>query len=181
MPIYKKKDKNGKILKNEKGIELWYFRDYYTDIYGNRKQYKSRTIAGKKEVLEAERIWLNNLNKIGRGITSIMFIDAYNDWINFRKTELKETTYYGFKKRVDKYIKLFFDPFKLHSIKTNIIDEWYNSIQKLDLTIKYKNVLVKDVITFFTYCSNNFDFDYKVIAKIQKFRDDSPNVPRTFS
>lgn len=48
MPIYKKKDKNGKIMKNGKGIELWYFRDYYTDIYGNRKQYKSGVIAGKK-------------------------------------------------------------------------------------------------------------------------------------
>lgn len=174
MPIYKKKDKNGKVMKNEKGIELWYFRDYYTDMYGKRRQYKSGLIAGKKEVQDAERDWLSNLSKPQRNVSSMTFIDAYEEWIVYRKTELKETSYYGFKKRVDKYIYKYFANYKLHSIKINVINDWYESVEKINMTIKYKNVLIKDVISFFTFCTNNFDFDYKVIAKIQKFRDDSP-------
>lgn len=178
MPIYKKKDKNGKIIKNEKGIELWYFRDYYTDIYGNKKQYKSGLIAGKKEVQDAERKWLEDLYKPVQQIASISFKDAFCEWQNYRKTELKETSYYGYKKRVDKYIYNHFENYKLHSIKINAINEWYNYVKKLNMTIKYKNVLIKDVISFFTYCSNNFDYDYKIIAKIQKFRDDTPKQQR---
>lgn len=37
MPIYQKKDKNGKVIKDAKG-NSWYYRCYYNDIYGNRKQ-----------------------------------------------------------------------------------------------------------------------------------------------
>ena len=174
MPIYKKKDKNGKIMKNEKGIELWYFRDYYTDVYGNRKQYKSGLIAGKKEVQEAERDWLNNLYKDDINNSTIMFIDAYNEWLLYRKKELKESSYYTLWLRAEKYMKPFFKDYRLHYIKTNTINQWYKNIDKLKGTARYKNRMIKDLKMFLHYCQENYNYDYKAIANIQSYRIDNP-------
>lgn len=174
MPIYKKKDKNGKVIKNEKGIELWYFRDYYTDIYGNRKQYKSGVIAGKKEVQEAERTWLDNLHKPRETTQNSLFIDAFSEWKHFRETELKKTAYYNFMTRVNKHIGSFFKDYKIPSINIHIINEWYKYIEQLQVTTDYKNVLIDDGIKFFTFCTDNYGFNKKIISKLQKIRDDSP-------
>ena len=180
MPIYKKKDKHGKIIKNEKGIELWYFRDYYTDIYGKRKQYKSGAFAGKKEVQEAERDWLKNLDKQNQTSSSISFTDAFNEWQLFKKKQLKVSTYYGFEARTNKYIKQFFQNYlKLHSIKMDSIDKWYTKIEKEDLSLVYKNTLIGYLKDFLNYCRDNFDFNGKVLSKIQKFRIDTPKEKLT--
>ena len=51
MPVYQEKNKN-KLPKNGNS---WYFRCYYLDIYGNKKQmqskmYKSKTLAKDAEL-----------------------------------------------------------------------------------------------------------------------------------
>ena len=179
MPIYKKKDKNGKVMKNEKGIELWYFRDYYTDIYGNRKQYKSGVIAGKKEVQEAERIWLNTPKTQEKQNTNIMFTDAFLEWQKFRKQQLKEQTYYNFVNRTNKYLKEYFIKYRLHAIKINIINLWYDILDSFTFSIEYKNRIIDDLRDFLEYCRDFYDFNGKVIARIQNYRVDIPNEKLT--
>lgn len=176
MAIYKKKDKNGKVMKNNKGVELWYFRDYYTDIYGKRKQYKSRTIAGKKEVLDAEREWLLNSNKIDTTTNNnVSFVNALDEWQLFRKKQLKESTYYGFENRTNKHIRDFFVDYKLNSIKMNTINKWYDYLDSKNLSMIYKNTIIGYFRDFLEYCRDNFDFDSKIVSKIQKLRIDTPN------
>ena len=44
MSLHVRKDKNGKPMRTSDGTILWYFRDYYTDMTGKRKQYSSQRI-----------------------------------------------------------------------------------------------------------------------------------------
>lgn len=174
MPVYQKLDKNGKSKKNKDGIILWYFRDYYTDMYGNRKQYKSGCFAGKQLAIEEERKWLDNILKKDNTDNNVYFINIYDEWLNFRKRQLKESTYSDFVYRADKYLKTFFKDYKLHAIKINTINSWYDNLDNQPLSIDYKNTIVGYLKNFFEYCRDNYDFDNKVVAKIIKYRNDTP-------
>lgn len=171
MAIYQEKNKN----KWTKDGRSWYFRNYYINIYGERKQYESCKYLTKKEARENERLWLNKSLQQDFTNTQIEFINVFEEWIQFRKMQLKETSYYSLVHRTDKYIKSFFKKYKLHSIKTNIINLWYKELEKYDYSLDYKNKLIGDLRDFLKYARDNYDFDNKVIAKLQNYRIDIPN------
>ncbi len=173
MPVYQNKDKNGKVI-NTKDNRSWYFRDYYYDIYGNRKQYKSSYYSNKKEAQEEERKWLDNIVKENTDTQYIAFITVFEEWQAFRKMQLKDATYYGFETRTNKYIKAYFEKYKLHFIKMNTINQWYKELESYPLSLYYKNTIISYLKEFLAYSRDNYDFDGKIVAKIQKYRVDAP-------
>jgi|GEM_PF-6716857 len=93
MPVYQKKNKEGKILKDTKG-NSWYYKCYYTDVYGNRKQRLSKLYKLSKDAKEAERMFLEEANK-GIGNTTVSdknidFIQVYNEWLLYKKQRLNQ-------------------------------------------------------------------------------------------
>ena len=174
MPVYQNKDKNGKVIYTKDG-RSWYFRDYYYNIYGTKKQYKSPYYLTKKEAQEEERKWLDKIVKQDNSDSQyVMFLPVFEEWQAFRKMQLKESTFYGFKTRTDKYIRSYFEKYKLHFIKINTITMWYQKLDKYPLSLDYKNTIITYLRDFFEYCRDNYDFDNKVVAKIQKYRVDTP-------
>ena len=65
MPIYQKKNKEGKILKDTKG-NSWYYRCYYIDIYGNKKQRESKKFKSKGDAIKAEADFLASIKNVRR-------------------------------------------------------------------------------------------------------------------
>lgn len=90
MPVYQKKDKNGKVIKDTKE-NSWYYRCYYTDMYGNRKQRESKLYCTKSQAQEEERIFLNSL-MTETIVTKIKFCDVFYEWLNIKKNQIKPTT-----------------------------------------------------------------------------------------
>ncbi len=179
MAIYQNKNKDGKVISTKDG-RSWYFRDYYFDIYGKKKQYKSPYYSSKKETQEAERKWLDKINnQHNLSSKNITFISAFEEWQDFKKTQIKASTHYGLVTRTDKHIKIFFKDYKLHFIKLDTINSWYKKLEKQTYSVEYKNDLISYLKDFLMYCIDNYDFDAKIVSKIHKFRNDSPKEKKT--
>lgn len=168
MPIYQERRKN-KLPKNGNS---WYFRCYYTDMFGNRKQKMSKKFLTKKEATIAEREFLEKIEMVDETDLNISFENMYNDWWEVKKTQIKKTTRYSLKKKIDKHILLWFKPYKLHSIKWNILNEWREDLFKKYITDEYKNSIIGYMKEVLDFAVNHYDYDKKVASKLQKQRID---------
>ncbi len=162
MPVYKKNNK-------------WYFRTYYTDIMGNRKQKNSKLYSSKTLAKDAEIEFLNK-NSISNEIDkNVSFESVYNEWLKYKKRLVKPSTFYSIDNISHKYIFSFFKEYKLFSIKINTINIWYELLEKYNITIESKNRIIGFLKDLFIYARDNYDFDTKIVSKIQKIRNDKPD------
>ena len=170
MAVYQDKDKNGKVIKTKDG-RSWYFRCYYVNVYGIKKQKKSKKFFGKHEAEEAERKFLLKVNTIDTTSSGVMFKDVYDEWLTVKKSQVKETTYYARKKRGDRHILSYFEKYKLHSIKINVVNMWRDKILNLNtMDTDYKNRLITDFKEILDYAVGNYGFNIKIASKLQKVR-----------
>lgn len=165
MPVYQKKGKNGKVIKDTKG-NSWYYRCYYTNMYGNRKQRESKLYCTKSQAQEEERIFLNSL-MTETIVTKIKFCDVFYEWLNIKKNQIKPTTYYCIKKKAEKYILNYFCNYNIKDITINTIQKWSNSLFQNN-TVEYNNVIVTYLKEIICYCRDTYDIDNKIIGSIQK-------------
>ncbi len=170
MPIYQEKNKN----KWTKDNRSWYFRCYYTDIYGNRKQKISKLFLTRKLAQEAERDFLNKISYESNLNENIAFIEVYNEWLEFRKKQLKTQSFYNLKKRFNLHIVRFLENYKLHSIKIDTINKWYIELDKNKITTEHKNKIIGEFRSFLNYSRDNYNFDNKVIAQLQTYKIETP-------
>lgn len=152
----------------------WYFDVYYTDIYGNRKEKKSKLYKTKTLAKDAETDFLSEVKIIDITDKNILFEVVCNEWLEYKKFSIKSSTYYGLKRRVYKHILDFFKSFKLHSIKTNTINNWLEKMNSKGLTIVYLNTIISYLKELLIYARDNYDFDNKVVSKIHKYKIETP-------
>lgn len=170
MPVYQEKDKN-KITKNG---NTWYYRCYYTDKYGKRKQKESKKYATKKEAQIAERDFLKNTSTTDEIDYNVSFDIVYNEWLEYKKKAVKVTVFYNLKSSLDKNIYNYFKDYKLHSIKINIINNWINGLIEKDGSINWLNTMINYFKDMLNYARKYYDYDEKIIDSIQNVRDDKP-------
>lgn len=173
MAIYQRKDKNGKVVKDANG-NSWYFRCYFTDRYGNRKQTKSRLYSTKGIASNEEHEFLRNIKTTDSIDLNIYFKQVCDEWLNFKKSKIKISTYYGVEKTTKKYIYKYFYNFKLHDIKIRNLQEWKNNLIKNNLSISRTNLIISYLKEILTYSNVYYDFDSKITNYLVKIRDDSP-------
>lgn len=166
MAVIQLKDKS----KWTKDGRSWYFDTYYTDMCGNRKEKKSKLYLRRKHAEEAERAFLNTIQKEDITNNNISFEEVFDEWFFYKKRTIKSTTFYGLKKNLSKNILAFFKDYKLHSIKINTINSWLSWLGKSNNTLKYQNTIIGYIKELLNYAKDNYDFDSKIIGKIQKYR-----------
>ena len=173
MAVYQRKDKNGKVIKDTKG-NSWYYRCYFTDRYGNRKQTKSRLYPTKGIASDEEHEFLRSIKTTDTIDLNINFKYVCDEWLNFKRNKIKITTYYGVEKTTKKYIYKYFYNFKLHDIKIHNLQEWKNTLIKSNLSISRTNLIISYLKEILTYSNVYYDFDTKIANYLIKIRDDSP-------
>lgn len=165
MAVYEKKDKK----KQTKDGRKWYYRTYYTDMYGNRKQKVSKLYKTKLEAKEAESEFLINIKTNDETDLNISFESVCIEWLHYKKQLVKYTTFYGIEKKVKKHILSVFKKFQLHSIKTNQILLWKESKEKdKKLSPESLNKIIGYFQELLEYARVNYEFDIKVCGKLQK-------------
>lgn len=169
MAVYQRKDANGKIEKNRNG-DSWWFRCYYTDMYGHRKQKNSQRYPTKTLAQEAERDFLNNINKIQYEDDDIDFSTLYNEWLNYKKDLIKVTTYYRLKKTIKIYIYDYFENYKLSAIKLNILVNWKNWLKTFDIGLDYQNKIIGNMKEILNYAKDIYNYNGAIISKLTKNR-----------
>lgn len=173
MPVYQDKDKNGKPIKNKYG-NSWRYRCYYTDMYGNRKQKKSKAFASKAIALEEERKFLTKVKTIDDVDKNILFQDVYNNWLNYKKNKVKISTYYGIEKTLNKHILNYFQKFRQHDIKINALNSWKTHLMSKTLSLSKTNSIIGYMKEILLYASTYYEFDVKIANYLDKVRDDTP-------
>ena len=166
MPVYREKNKK----KWTKDGRSYYFRCYYTDMYGNRKQKESKLYKLSSEAKEAEREFLNKVEKKDEINNNITFEDVFNEWLLIKKRIIKCTTFYRLKKCLNKQVLSFFRKYKLHSIKMDTINKWYIYLESTNTSQEYQNSLIGYFKEILTYAKDNYEFDAKIVSRVQKKR-----------
>ena len=166
MPIYKEKNKK----RWTKDGRAHYFREYYIDQYGNKKQYHSEYYKDYETADKARAKWLLKLKDNTEVDLNVSFEEVYEEWYIYKSMTLKCTTAYKLKKSLDKNILNYFKLYKLNYIKMNVITPYYNYLQTQNLSPKYQNKMIGYLKEILTYATDNYEFDRKVLSKISKKR-----------
>ena len=168
MPVYEEKNKN----KWTKDGRKFYFGCYYTDSYGNKKKKVSKLYKGRLEAKRAEEDFLLRVATRDEIDYDIMFETVYKEWLSLKKRTIKQTSYYGIEKSLEKNLS-FFKNYKLHSIKVSTINSYYDWLNTLTIKIETKNRYLGYLKEILEYARNNYEFDGKIITQITKIVDTS--------
>ena len=166
MAIYQEKNKK----KWTKDGRSWYFRVYYTDIYGNRKQKVSKLYMRKPLAREAERNFLNNIENNEVKNHDMKFAVIYIEWLEYKKQLLKVTSYYRIKKTLDKHVLGYFENYKLDSINLKTLLNWKNELNKKNISLDYQNKIIGYMKEILNYAKDMYHYDSAIINKLQKNR-----------
>ena len=92
------------------------------------------------------------------------FSVVYDEYLNFKKSELKEQSFISLKYNFEKYILPFFKNYYLESITKKTILEWKTYILNFNFSNNYNRTLFFDLSGFFEYCKINYDVDKLIIS-----------------
>ena len=169
MPVYNESDKK----KWTKDKRHWYFRCTYEDINGNKKRYKSKMYSTKNEAKDGEADFLRKV-KIGKyNDDKMTFEDLYFEWLEMRKKVLKSGTFYELKVNSDKNILFPLKNIKLKDFNITILNNWEKNLNQ-NLSINYKNKMIKRLKTILKYARDNYNFNPKIVSYLQPIKDERP-------
>lgn len=155
--IYKEKDPKEWTKDGKK----WYFRTYYKDNEGNKKQFWSKLYATKSEAEIEERTFKTKRNDF----TSINFITVGNDYIKYLFKSKKESTAVSYKYAYEKNILPYFKNKYINRLDVKDISSWKSIMVKKKFKINYLNKLYGILVCIFEHGIRNFKLD-KNIARI---------------
>ena len=164
MPVYNEKNKN----KWTKKGEHYYFRCYYVDSYGKRRQKQSKMYMSSALAKEAERKFLEVTSVTNESPTKIKFDTVFYEWLDVKKMQIKPSTFYGVKHKTIKYILNYFSGSTLKDICLPQITEWSNALWNNGNSIDYNNVIITYAKEIFSFGRDNYGIDAKVIGRLQK-------------
>lgn len=164
MPVFNEKDKS----KWTKDGRHYYYRCYYTDKYGKRKQKRSKKFHKYEEANTAEINFLAKNQKQVEVDSKVTFDTVFWDWLDMKKNMLKPQSYYGTKHKAIKYIFSHFSGCQFRNIHVPQIVEWYDNFWKNSNTIETNNVIIGYAYDIFSYGRDNYEIDTKILGKLQK-------------
>lgn len=171
MAIYQEKDKK----KWTRDGNSWYFRVYYTNLAGVRKQYKSVKYLTKKEAQAGEREFLLTLNdKVDDN--NMTFKDLYQLFYEHQKDKVKETTFQTYLDRVP-YLE-YLNNIKLIDYNINHYNMWKKEINKKNIANSYKNDILKFLKAILNFGSNWYNFNFQDTYKKMTDFTDPNEIPK---
>ena len=153
MAILQEKNKD----KWTKDGRCWYFKNYYEEIYGNRKQYKSKLYKSKQDAKEEERKWLNTHDH-NQSIKDMRFKDLCNVYLEHQKSRVKNTTFENYPYKM-KYLEPLYN---VHVSKLNQshYENWRESIDKLKIIPNSKNDIQKLFKAILNYGTKQYNLNF---------------------
>lgn len=166
MAVYQEKDKK----KWTKDGRKWYYRCYYTDIRGSRKQKISKMYETKKQAEQEERLFLTNASTTAP-TPDITVEQLINDYLIYQKDKVKVSTYQDLQKRIKKFKPLL--NIKLKDLNIKHFELWKTEINNNDKNYKtsYKNTLYKHFRALLNFAIKYYDMFFltSLINKMTNF------------
>ena len=136
MGAYKDKEKN-----------TWFCEFRYTDFDGKRKKKKKRGFKTKKEALNWESNFLNQMS----GTPNLLFLDLYKNYIEDIKHRCRPSTLRLKKTIFKNNIEYFFSKHKVNNITPVIIRKWQNEQIQKKYQQTYLRTLNKELTTILNF------------------------------
>ncbi len=154
----------------ERRGKYWSVRFRYIDERGlevNKRLSKDESennFATKKEAEQAYIQFISAIKQNKKLATQKItkFIDLFNEYIEYRKTRVKESTYFNVLYIYKEHILPYFSNYKLSDITAQVINKWQQGLEKY--SYKYKTKirnyckLVLDYGEKYYHIPNNFKF-----------------------
>ena len=160
MAVYKDNNKT-------KDGRSWYFK-----VYKNKKPYKSKRYATKKEAQEEEALFIlkrdNPTNKPFKLIAK--------DYLKFLATIKKESTVVSYNQVYSLHISPYFDDLNINSITVQDIRKWAEIMQKKGLSVNYLNKIDNILKNIFDYAIKNYDLKSNPVQMYGRFIEKKENV-----
>lgn len=161
MAIYNEKNKN----KWTKDGRHWYFTCYYTNIQGNKKQYKSKMFLTKQEAEKEELLFLAKRDNP----TLVKFDIISLDYFKYMYSSRKESTIYSYEYAFKKNIEPYFSDFYINNINIQLINHWKAEVIQKGYKLAYLNKLYVILKEIFDYAIRNYNLESNVVSLSGRF------------
>ncbi|MBQ6547282.1 MAG: tyrosine-type recombinase/integrase [Bacilli bacterium] len=154
MAVYKDKNKT-------KDGRSWYFK-----VYKDRKPYKSKRYATKKEAQEEEALFLLKRDNPIRKPFVLVAKDYFNSLYEVRK----ESTYTTYINAYNAHIRPFFVDYYISDINTSVIRKWAEILKKSVSTASYLNKIYSVLKNIMDFAVKNYGLAYNPVSMYGRFK-----------
>ncbi|MGM9858936.1 MAG: tyrosine-type recombinase/integrase [Bacilli bacterium] len=136
----------------------------------NSHQYCKRGFKTKKEAELAEAAFKLNFKEI-KSLSNIKLSVSIKNYLSSLQDHTSKGNLYTLKLRLNKYVLNYFNDINLNQLTSSKIVNWYYYLKDIDLTLHYKNNVLKLVRQFFKYLNLYYNFDNSIFDKLHLFKD----------
>lgn len=163
MTIYKSK------VKTKDGRQ-YFFRIKYKNILGEVCDYTSKKYLKRKEAEDEEAKFRINLYNSTLSSSNIRIEDAYLEYHNILKNQLKPQSLNKIELYYNKYLKCICNK-KINSLNINDYKYLKNELEKFNYTADYKNKILGLFARIIKYSSKCYNTSDQILKFIEKFKD----------
>lgn len=168
MPIYKMDGKKD-------GLQKYRVRINYTDHEGKSRQL-DRVAYGKDAAKELERQLNHDLSE--ETVKKITLQELYDEYINVKKYEIRETSLYKSKKRLELYVLPKFKSYRIDKLNLSVLQNWKSFINEKEnekgggkLSLSTKQGIFADFRALLNYAVKMEYMPKNPLTSVGNFRD----------
>ena len=150
---------------NSQISKSWSVRFRYVEEDGKERQKRLSGYETKKECSDAYTQFMaqaKNYEKIVKRVHELTFEELYEEYKEFTKSRIKESSFYDFNSKCNLHILPYFKNYKVKEITPKVILDWQNSKNKY--SYKYKRNLRNDLNLILNYAQKY----YKIINQLKE-------------
>lgn len=152
-----------------KSNNTWLFTCKYLDP--STKQYKRACRRGfktREEAIIAEAKFIEKMKSAP--VKEITFGEMFYKYMEFRKNEIKETTYRNWIQRFEKHALPMLSDIPISKLNLRLFEEWRQAMIKKNLSDSYMNDILNPMKATLRYANDYYDMDISFIEKIKTFK-----------
>lgn len=162
MAVYKSK-------KSTKDGRSYFFRIKYKDILGTTHDYTSPKYKTLREAKEQEALYRVDTQQQKTNFSNITIKDAYTEWFNKHKAEVKLQTSIHYKD-LSKYLDSIFK-ININSFNLAHYNNFYNYISKLSISTTRKNKILGLLRNIIKYSNKYYNTSDSILKYIDNFKN----------
>ena len=151
-------------------------RKWVFELRHNGKRVKSKKYLTKKEALNAERAFYDNIDKTGNQ-SKMSLGDLFEDHYEYQKDKIKETTLCNYGKKIKHFDSI--KDIRLDELNIRDVEKWKREINNKNLATRTKNDLMKYFKSALNYGTKSYDFNFtSLYNKLVNVNFTNPNEIR---
>lgn len=163
MPVHKDKKTN-----------KWYFRVYFDDINGHKREKKKTGFNSKREALEQEERFKTKIYALkNEANTNMTFQNLYDIYIKDKYQKLKPKSYMTLESIFINHILPFFKDYKINKITNKDYIEWKSYILKKGFSYKYNTSIHICMVNILNYAINFYGLEKNIASKVGNFANNN--------